>query len=371
MTTPTYRIEPLQLPESLDAADAGTFLEFGELCDALVLQTWGNLDRATPAEARLRYWRDTPYQRTRLFYVRVDGRMVARAWVRFDLQENLRSALGHVQVLPGFAGRGIGRSLLRHTEALALADGRTILQTFTEHPADYDADGPGVLRPLTGTGAVPEDQRGVQFARRAGYRLEQVERFSSLDVRAAGAVLDGLEQAALAKAGGYELLFWEDRCPDEHVVQLARLMSRMSTDAPAGGLSIEEEVWDAARVRHVEDTWRRAGNDALVVAARHRETGELAAYTVLELARSKPWLADQDDTLVAAAHRGHRLGMLVKIANLRRLLELYPGVQRVNTYNAAENGHMLAINVALGFRPAGYDGEWQRTAVVDPDTGTD
>jgi hypothetical protein len=54
--------------------------------------------------------------------------------------------------------------------------------------------------------------------------------------------------------------------------------------------------------------------------------------------------------------------MLVKILNLRRLLSLHPGVQRVLTFNAAENDHMLGINIALGFTPAGYDGEWQRTA---------
>ena len=84
---------------------------------------------------------------------------------------------------------------------------------------------------------------------------------------------------------------------------------------------------------------------------------------MLELAPSKPWLAEQDDTLVAAGHRGHRLGMLVKIANLRRLAEL-PRVERVTTFNAAENEHMLAINVALGFRPAGWDGEWQRSVTA-------
>ena len=137
-------------------------------------------------------------------------------------------------------------------------------------------------------------------------------------------------------------------------------MSRMSTDAPTGGLSYDEETWDVARVRHVEDTWKQAGNISLVTAARHRDSGELAAYSVLELAPSKPWLADQDDTLVAASHRGHRLGMLVKIRNLRRLLAEYPAVERVITFNAAENDHMLAINIALGFRPAGWDGEWQR-----------
>jgi hypothetical protein len=141
-------------------------------------------------------------------------------------------------------------------------------------------------------------------------------------------------------------------------------MSRMSTDAPTGALSYEPETWDVARVRHVEDTWRRAGLSSLVAAARHRATGELAAYTVLQVAADKPWLASQDDTLVAAGHRGHRLGMLVKILNLRRLRDGYPEVQRVITFNAAENDHMLGINIALGFKPAGYDGEWQRSVVA-------
>ena len=39
-------------------------------------------------------------------------------------------------------------------------------------------------------------------------------------------------------------------------------------------------------------------------------------------------------------------------------------MERVITFNAAENDHMLAINIALGFRPAGYDGEWQRVAAA-------
>lgn len=360
MTEATYLIEPLHLPETIDAPDAGDFLEFGRLCDALTLETWGSLDRATPAPARLRFWRDNTYNRTRIFFVRVDGRMVAKSWVRFEQQENLGSALLHVAVLKSYAGRGIGRALLEHAEALSAADGRATLMSFTEHPADFDADGPDMVVPLTGTGALPAAARGVRFAASAGYRLEQVERYSSLDVGAALPELDSLEREALARAAGYELLSWTDHCPDEYVEQLAVLMSRMSTDAPTGGLSYEEEAWDVARVRHVEETWKRAGNISLVTAARHRESGELAAYSVLELAPSKPWLAEQDDTLVAAAHRGHRLGMLVKIANLRRLAD-YPEVERVTTFNAAENGHMLAINVALGFRPAGWDGEWQKS----------
>ena len=138
----------------------------------------------------------------------------------------------------------------------------------------------------------------------------------------------------------------------------------MSTDTPVGALNYDEETWDVTRVRHVETTWKKAGLSSLVASARHLGTGELAAYTVLQVSDGKPWLANQDDTLVAAGHRGHRLGMLIKIRNLRLLQESYPAVRRVLTYNAAENDHMLGINIALGFKPAGYDGEWQRTAVA-------
>ena len=364
MTAATYRIEPLVLPAALDSADAGDFLDFSELSDTLVMESWGNLDRATPVGARFRYWRDDAYKRMQLYFVRVDGRMVARSWIRCEQQDNLASALLHVDVLNDFTGRGIGRALMAHIEAAAVADGRYVLMTFTEHPAGFDADGPDVLKPVTGSGAVPVSARAVRFAQRAGYQLEQVERFSSLAMPPDPDLLDALEREALAKAEPYELISWTDHCPDEYVEQLAVLMSRMSTDAPTGGLSYEEETWDVARVRNVEETWKEAGNVSLVTAARHRDGGELAAYSVLELSPGKPWLANQDDTLVAASHRGHRLGMLVKIRNLRRLLADHPAVERVTTFNAAENDHMLAINIALGFRPAGWDGQWQRVVAL-------
>jgi hypothetical protein len=195
----------------------------------------------------------------------------------------------------------------------------------------------------------------------AGYTLEQVTRFSSLDMPPSDGILDALEREASAVTGDrYELLGWTDRCPDQFVDQMALLMSRMSTDSPAGALHYDPEVWDAKRVRHVEDEWKQTGQESLVAAARHTASGELAAYSVLQYSASKPLVAVQDDTLVAREHRGNRLGMLVKILNLRRLLREHPFVERVVTFNAAENEHMLAINEALGFRPAGYDGEWQR-----------
>jgi hypothetical protein len=50
--TAPYLIEPVVLPASIDAPDAGEFLECGELNDALVLETWGNLDRSSGGDAQ-------------------------------------------------------------------------------------------------------------------------------------------------------------------------------------------------------------------------------------------------------------------------------------------------------------------------------
>lgn len=97
----------------------------------------------------------------------------------------------------------------------------------------------------------------------------------------------------------------------------------------------------AAENEVVVDTW---GNDDFATTAR----------------RTLADLRDQEDTLVHRDHRGHRLGMLAKAVQLQALAGLRPTVRRISTWNAEENSWMLAINVALGFRPAGGSGVWQR-----------
>ena len=52
--------------------------------------------------------------------------------------------------------------------------------------------------------------------------------------------------------------------------------------------------------------------------------------------------------------------MLVKTAQLLRLPEVRPNAARIHTWNAEENERMLKINVALGFRPTGVVGMWQK-----------
>ena len=88
--------------------------------------------------------------------------------------------------------------------------------------------------------------------------------------------------------------------------------------------------------------------------------GRLVGYTSIQLPEDPPHLAFQHDTLVTREHRGHGLGLALKLANLRVLAERLPQVRTVRTWNAAENAHMLAVNTAMGFRPSGHLCTWQR-----------
>ncbi|MCZ9883406.1 GNAT family N-acetyltransferase [Arthrobacter sp. B2a2-09] len=367
---PDFSIHELHLPESTDGPDGKDFRELSSVMDAMVLETWGNLDRASSAQARLAGWRDTPYEVSRNFFARVDGSIVGHASCHVPLTDNVHTGWLHVDVLEGYRRHGIGTALLRTIEGVAKAQGRRVLQAHTEHPIGFAGPGAGAgagagagvepFHPAAVPGGVPEDGPGAAFCLKNGYTLEQTSRFSRLEIDHS-TEWARLELAAHSKAdAAYEVLAWTNRCPGEYVDHMAGLMGRMSTDTPAGGLEVEAEAWDAARVRQLEDTTLAEGQTALVAAAQHRRTEELVAYTVIYLDSGKPWVAEQDDTLVAKPHRGHGLGMLVKLANLRRLQTEYPGVERVMTFNAEENEHMLAINVQLGFRPVGYDGEWQK-----------
>ena len=132
----------------------------------------------------------------------------------------------------------------------------------------------------------------------------------------------------------------------------------MALDVPAGGLTIDEEQWDADRVR-VHESQATGGGRTLLVQAAVAPDGSIAGYTELELPPGKR-VAYQSDTLVVAAHRGHALGMRMKLANLVRLGEVAPERTTVYTWNADENEHMLAINIALGFEPHGMSAEFQR-----------
>jgi len=74
------------------------------------------------------------------------------------------------------------------------------------------------------------------------------------------------------------------------------------------------------------------------------------AGTELFVNEAASWRALQGGTLVLPGHRGHRLGLAVKLANQMAVREQFPECRYMFTSNAGVNAPMNAVNDTLGFR---------------------
>ncbi|MBX9246185.1 GNAT family N-acetyltransferase [Actinotalea ferrariae] len=358
------------LAAELDSPDAWAIHGTVLLERATHLDTVGDTDLALDAGTTRATLLD-PYRRMRRFVAVRDASrspesVVGRAMVALPQVGNAHVAQVYVGVHPEWRGRGIGSALWDAVVALAREAGRTVLHADAEFSPE-PPPGPGALEAPTGSGRIPADHPSTRFLLARGMRLEQVARHSVLDLPVPPEHLRSLHDDAAAAAGdAYRVHVWHDEVPDRWVDDVARLETRMSTDAPSGDLDVTEDPWDAARVRSAEEQIHERGQRYVLAAAEHVATGTLAGFSMVTYPEadadaegddSRP--AFQEDTLVLREHRGHRLGMLVKTSMLAELDRRSPRTRRLHTWNAEENAPMLAINVALGFRPAGVDAEWE------------
>jgi hypothetical protein len=151
-----------------------------------------------------------------------------------------------------------------------------------------------------------------------------------------------------------------DGIPDSWLEDRAELQRRMSTDAPLGDLQLEEEDWDAERVRGEYAVVLAMGRRVVETVARHLPTGRLVGYTQVQVSPETPTLGYQQDTLVVREHRGHALGLRLKAANTLAVMEHLPELTAIRTWNADDNAHMLAVNQRLGYAVDAHRREWQK-----------
>lgn len=355
-------IRPIHLPERLDGRDGAELAAFADLIRRLDTETLGTPDLSRRPPELLHDLRQTEYTARTALGAFDAGRIVGFAEVHWELDPDATTAyVPMLGVEPGRRREGIGSRLLAAAEETALAAGRPTTVLSAEHLLDGDdADAPRLHAPQ-GDASIPADAPTARFARAHGYELGQLYRVSALDMAGRGDEFRSRLASALdAASDGYRLVGWHERAPDELVDSLALAHERMSVDPPSGAISYELEPWDAARVREVEGRAIAAGRTNLNVAAVAPD-GEVVGFTELSLLPDSP-AAEQWDTIVLAPHRGHRLGLRLKLANLVALAEADPSRNRIYTWNADENAHMLAINVALGFRPFALESTWQRPA---------
>ncbi|TIC86310.1 GNAT family N-acetyltransferase [Nocardioides sp. GY 10113] len=285
----------------------------------------------------------------------LDGEPVAAGLVELPLLDNLSAAEIGVWVLPEHRRRGHGSALLAVLEAAALAHGRTRYDAFTDWAYAGPEDGAGVP--------------GVEFGRRHGYAfgLGNIQREARLPVDAD--LLDRLAAGAAPHAAAYTLRSIVGRFPDgpgdeELLVGYLSLAARLFTEAPSGDLEVEDEAVDLEAFRASEEVLAAQGRTAVRTLAVAGD-GEVAAYTDLVVPSADTSAVFQWGTLVDPRHRGSRLGLAVKVANLIALQERpdlgggFAG-RRLVTWNAEVNTHMIAINEVFGFVPVARGGELQK-----------
>ncbi|WP_406601139.1 GNAT family N-acetyltransferase [Micromonospora yasonensis] len=316
---------------------------------AVAAQSADEPDLPPPCRRRFEapLWHPMPGIDTRWSVARLDG--VPVGWLRLYLHtlDNTENASVELVVDPAYRRRGVGRALHEH--------GRTVLR---EHGGKRMVG--STVTPLPG--AENRELPGAAFAAAVGARPALADVRRRLDVTTLDRPrLASLLADARAAAAGYRTVRWGDHVPEEHVADVAHLEGRLLLDAPLGELAWEQEKMDAERIRGVERALDARGVRRYNAGAVHEASGRLVAWSQLSLEASSVQHAWQQITIVDPAHRGHRLGLLCKAENLEHTLSHEPGLRVIDTYNAAENTHMIAINEQLGFRPAAGSTDWQLT----------
>jgi GNAT superfamily N-acetyltransferase len=261
-----------------------------------------------------------------------DGETGAAAVCRIEFPdlENPHWAFADIVVHPGRRRGGLGTALLSHAAERAAASGRTLLGAQAQ-----------------------EGSTGETFAAHAGATFGKADVRRIQDLRKVpGATLDELRESAEKAAAGYSLVRWEGITPDEFLDQVANLVNALN-DAPHDA-GVEPHIWDARRIRERQDAMITAyGQRRYSVAAVHEATGVMAALSAVSVDPAIPEWGHQAVTMVTRPHRGHRLGLLVKVAMMDRLAAAEPRVEKIVTWNAAANDHMIGINDALRYEVAG------------------
>ncbi|MDQ0726501.1 GNAT family N-acetyltransferase [Microbacterium sp. W4I20] len=354
-TQPAFTLSALTVPESIHSPDAADFIGMAVVRNTVEAEQRGASTEVFTAEELLPTWKD---ENTPLvgFVAKVGGRVVARGNVALPVGAG--ECWAAVSVLPEYRNRGIGSALYERLEQVARSEGRMTVQNQTSFAADA-LSGATHAAP-TGFGAVPAELTSTRFLHGHGFSLEQVGRLSGLSLPVDPQAFSALLADAEAAADGYRTVSWQGRTPEDWLQGIALVRTRMSTDAPNAGIEQTEDVWTADRVRAMDDRWESSPRTRLTTIAVDDGTGQIAGFTELDVPPEPHRPVEQIDTLVLRDHRGHRLGMLMKLTNIRELGDRFPDHVLIETMNAEENRHMLDVNEAVGFVPLSYAARWKK-----------
>lgn len=318
--------------ERLDAANDEQFATFHATYASAHIEQW---DRPYSArEQRVEFLENAGYyDQIGLLARDDDGLPVGVGIAELPLKDNQNLVYVGVHVLPEHRRRGHGSALLDAIGSIGREHGRT--SQFAEARWGVGETGSG----------------HSAFAEARGFHLDLIDAHRVLYLPAT------LPEAPVRD--GYTLHTWRGPCPEDWVDQYANLLMLITQEAPSGDFDLQNEFYDAARVRTQEKTLAEQHRVMQVSVALSPE-GVLAGHTQLVFPEADPDDVFQWDTLVLREHRGHGLGLSLKVHAVDSSRDLLEGRKFIHTYNAASNGPMIAVNEQLGFRLVAYCGEYIR-----------
>jgi GNAT superfamily N-acetyltransferase len=244
--------------------------------------------------------------------------------------DNRNQGIAEITVDPLSRRRGIGRALYAAAVERTRAASRSVL----------------IIE-------APGGSAGERFLDVLGVDVGPGEQLRHQDVTALDwAVLDDMYADAVAQAADYEIREIPPEAPDDMVTELIAVISAIN-DAPADVRHAEPDRYPPERIRAYEVGEEGIGRIGYRLVAVHTSSGVFAGYTGIGVDAERPWYATQYITSVRAEHRGHRLGLLLKIAMMRLLRDREPALRTVSTWNSPDNAHMIAVNETLGYRLIG------------------
>jgi GNAT superfamily N-acetyltransferase len=243
-------------------------------------------------------------------------------------RDNLHLIWAGITVHPDHRRRGHGSALLEEALRRGRGAGRTTMWV-------------GLAEDDAGTRTFVE-RRGFRYASHDARRRQVLAEVDHAEI-------DRLYAKAQGAAAGYALERLRPPTDDAVLEQLIEVSAAIN-DAPMGDLTYEDEKYDLERVRDYETARALSGDRLYRVIARRVATGEIGGHTVMIVNPRRPTIGHQADTAVARSHRGHRLGLLLKIDALRWLAQAEPQLELVETWNNVDNRFMIDVNEALGYQ---------------------
>jgi GNAT superfamily N-acetyltransferase len=317
----------------LDAWDDGELAAALEVLVAALRHERPGAPTITADVLRSSLVRPSSHVAAHAWLARLDGRPAGTLVVTWPLTDDVDLCWVLLGVAPRARRCGVGSALHDVLLRAVRLAGRSVVQAEVAHPAEAEA------------------WPGIEFARRLGYSLALRESRQVLHLPVPQ------ERLAVEPLDGYVVRGWRDRCPDELVDAYCRLREAFAEEAPTGDLVLAAQHWDADRVRD-QEARRRAQGRSVWTSLALAPDGAPAGFTEI-VAGDAEVEAHQNQTLVLPDHRGHRLGLALKVANLRQLGRDRPDLERIDTTVSPGNGPMNAVNAALGFEEVDQLDEWQ------------